>query len=102
VKRELKQAFWTRHVRAFEASGQTRVVYCRRRGLAVGSLDYWRRRLPSAADEAAAVPGFVALRVSSPLPSAEALLLECAGGARLRFPRDCDPVWLAHVLSGLR
>ncbi|MDP3293175.1 MAG: hypothetical protein Q8M37_00380 [Nevskia sp.] len=103
MKRKSKEALWTRRVRAFEASGQTRVAYCRRHGLAVHSLDYWRRRLSSSPlSESAAVPAFVPLQVRSVEPPAEALLLECAGGARLRLPRDCDPWWLAQVLSGLR
>lgn len=102
MKSKSKQAFWTRHVRAFGSSGQTRSAYCRRRGLAVGSLDYWRRRLSSVPDPSPTVPAFVPVRVNASLPCSEALLLECAGGARLRLPRDCDPAWLAQVLSGLR
>lgn len=102
MKRKLKQAFWTRHVRAFEASGQTRQGYCDRRGLAVGSLDYWRRRLLLSSRVAAEVSAFVPLQMHSTSPSGEALLLECVGGARLRLPRDCDPLWLVQVLSGLR
>lgn len=101
MKRKAKQALWTRRVRAFESSGQTRRAYCERRGLAVRSLDYWRRRLPSASSEAATVPAFVPLQVR-PASSSEALILECAAGARLRLPHDCDPAWLAQVLSGLR
>lgn len=100
-KRESKRALWTRRVRAFEASGQTRRAYCERRGLAVGSLDYWRRRL-SSSSEAAEVAAFVPLQVRSVERSTEAVLLECAGGARLKLPRDCDPAWLAQVLWGLR
>lgn len=101
MKRKSKQALWTRRVRAFEGSGQTRRAYCERHSLAVRSLDYWRRRL-SSSSEAAEVPAFVPLQVRSVELSTEALLLECAGGARLKLPRDCDPVWLAQVLSGLR
>lgn len=101
MNRKSKQALWTRRVRAFEASGQSRAAYCRQRGLAPGSLDYWRRRL-SSSSVAAAEPAFVPLQVRSVEPPAEALLLECAGGAQLRLPRDCDPLWLAQVLSGLR
>jgi hypothetical protein len=100
VERKSKQAFWTRHVRAFEASGQTRVAYCERHGLAIRSLDYWRGRLSSASGSAAAVPAFVALQVR-PTASAESLLLECAGGAVLRVTCGCDPACLAAVLSGL-
>ncbi|MDB5971724.1 MAG: hypothetical protein JWQ90_4174 [Hydrocarboniphaga sp.] len=104
MKRKSKQALWTRRIRAFEARGQTRAAYCRQHGLAVRSLDYWRRRLSSVSEAAAAaaVPAFVPLRVSSPAPLTEALLLECSGGARLRLPRDCDPAWLAQLLTGLR
>ena len=101
MKRKSKQALWARRVGAFEGSGQTRRAYCERRGLAVRSLDYWRRRL-SSSSEAAEVPAFVPLQVRSVEPPAEALQLECAGGARLTLPRDCDPAWLAQVLSGLR
>lgn len=102
MKGKSKQAIWTRHVRAFEGSGQTRVAYCARRGLAVRSLDYWRRKLSSVSSSAAVVPAFVPLTVSSAPAPTEALILECAGGSRLKLPRDCDPVWLAQMLSGLR
>lgn len=102
MKGESKQAFWMRHVLAFEGGGQTRRAYCTRRGLGVGSLDYWRRKLSSMSSSAGVVPGFVPLKVSSAPAPTEALILECAGGSRLKLPRDCDPLWLAHVLSGLR
>lgn len=102
MKGESKQTFWTRQVRAFEGSGQTRRAYCERRGLGVGSLDYWRRKLSSASISAAVVSVFVPLTVSvAPAPT-DALILECAGGSRLKLPRDCDPLWLAQMLSGLR
>ncbi len=102
MKGQSKQAFWKRHVRAFEGGGQTRGAYCAQRGLAVRSLDYWRRKLSSDSNSAEVVPAFVPLKVSSAPAPTEALILECASGSRLKLPRDCDPVWLAHVLSGLR
>lgn len=102
MKRHSKQAIWTRHVRAFEGSGQTRRAYCARRGLAVRSLDYWRRKLSPPSRSTGAERTFVPVRVGSVPAPAEALILECAGGSRLKLPRDCDPAWLSHVLSGLR
>lgn len=72
---------------ACEVAGIDR-AYCEQRGLAVCSLDYWRRRLSSGPEAGAEVLGFVPLQVRSVEPPAETLLLECAGGARLRLPRD--------------
>lgn len=33
--------FWTRHVKAWRASGLTQAQYCRRHGLLKGTLGYW-------------------------------------------------------------
>ncbi|MGH9509740.1 MAG: IS66 family insertion sequence element accessory protein TnpA [Terriglobales bacterium] len=97
MERKNKQAFWARHVRAYEASGETRPAYCARHRLKVRSLDYWRRRMPILEK----APAFVPVRVV-PGAAVDAPLLECPGGARLRLPRDCDPTWLLQILSGLR
>ena len=37
--------FWTRHVKAWRASGLTRTQYCRRHRLLKGTLGYWSSTL---------------------------------------------------------
>jgi transposase-like protein len=100
------QAFWRRHVAAFEASGQTRAAYCSAHPLSGSTLDYWRRRLRSERDGTtgkASLPAFVPVQIKAATPDLDraAVVLDWPGGMRMHVARDADPAWLAQVLSGL-
>ena len=98
MKRKPRE-FWADHVRGFEKSGQTRRAYCTAHGLNRNTLDAWRRRIAGRKPGTAA-PSFVSLSVMSTAPAG--LTLRWPSGAVLALPPDCDPAWLAQVLSGLR
>jgi len=39
------QQYWSDHIKAQEASGHTQKVYCKKHGLNIHSLGYWRKRI---------------------------------------------------------
>lgn len=93
--------FWERHVRGFAGGGEPRRTYCAAHGLNRNTFDAWRRRIV-AEREGAAGTAFVPLRVQGAAPARTSVALRWPSGVELSMPRDCDPAWLAQVLSGLR
>lgn len=83
-------------VAKFESSGQTRSAFCRAHGLALNTLDYWRRRLRSKNAGHAVVP--VTVVPSAPDASYE---VELRNGRRLRIAAPIDKESLAALLSVL-
>ena len=57
------RAYWEQIVRDFEASGQTQVVFARKRKVGLSSLQRWRSRL--VAEDGRGEPGFVELKTSA-------------------------------------
>jgi hypothetical protein len=45
VRRRRGAGQWQCLIEAFEAGGDSQAVFCRRRGLALSTFQYWRRRL---------------------------------------------------------
>ena len=75
---------WTEIVRRFEASGLSSAAFCRREGVALSSLQRWRKRITSRGDSR-----FVELvppaTSSSPSSSGWSLELTLPNGASLRI-----------------
>lgn len=98
MKRKPRE-FWERHVRDCEGSGLGLRAYCTAHGLKRSTFDTWRRRV---AKQSSMATGFVPLRVSGAAPAGPSVALRWPSGLELALSRDCDPLWLAQVLSGLR
>lgn len=107
VRRRRSRAEAAALVAEFEASGLMREEFCRQRGLAVGTLDKYRRCVHGGPRSVAApmVPVEV---VSSPRRAASsdadgdsALVVESRGGRRIEVRRGFDAGTLARLLSVL-
>lgn len=107
MDRASKAALWSKRVGAFERSGLSRREWCDRNGVAMGTLDYWRRRQsPSQRTLQPTSQFFVPMVVTDAPSSAGAsapgvIELECAG-VRIRADAGVDAAWLCRVLGGLR
>lgn len=87
----------------YERSGLSQQAFCRRHGVALSTLQYWRRRARQA-DEASA-PTFVEVpqRPGTParVRSVEAVFIEVSGGVRLEVGVGTDSQWLSGLLRAL-
>lgn len=78
--REANVGLWRHRVEAFERSGLSRRVWCARAGIAVSTLDVWRRRLRNTA-----APTLVPIVVAPPADrTVAAASIEVEAGARAR------------------
>jgi hypothetical protein len=108
MKQLAKQAMWLARVSAFERSGLTRVEWCARAGLAVSTLDYWRRQVcevPQAGSQVL-VPVVLSETATATAQRAQvgvgAIEIDIGGGVRVRAGSGVDAIWLASLLRGLR
>lgn len=87
----------------YERSGLSQQAFCRRHGVALSTLQYWRRRARQA-DEASA-PTFVEVSQRPGTParvrSVEAVFIEVSGGVRLEVGVGTDSQWLSGLLRAL-
>lgn len=91
---QTKQDFWNEHIRAWRMSGLTQGEYCKRHGLKVASLGYWkdkqRRR------------GEPLTLVRLPIQAGQiGPVLRGASGWRLELPAHVEVAWLAELLTRL-
>ena len=91
-----KRAQWTKWMRTWERSGQTRTAFCRSRGLNLPTFDYWRRVLRATSTEL--VPVVVA-GSSQVTPAIEVVLPD---GICVRVPAGCDVAQVGALVSVLR
>jgi hypothetical protein len=121
---EPRSVYWRRQIEAWSASGLTQAEFCRRCGLSLASLRWWKWKLKSSAaatkssssarrsDRSTAgpkSPRFLPIRVVPPrklegrssepaeLPT-EVYELVLRGGHRLRVPADFDPAVLHRLI----
>ena len=93
-------------VAEFEASGLMRAAFCQQRGLAVGTLDKYRRRVQSKPQSGAGTQLPVGV-VSSPSQPAESetrggvLVVELRSGRRIEVDRGFDAQTLERLLAVL-
>ena len=45
IRKAKGQQYWSSHITAQESSGQSQKVYCKKHGLNIHSLGYWRKRI---------------------------------------------------------
>ena len=110
------EEFWSPHIKALRASGQTSVAYARAHDLSVQALGWWRRKLhpslpkrPAKTKEAPPASKFVALKVSVPavlnepaLPRPRQVTITLAGEVHLQLSDLPPPTWLADVVDAMR
>jgi hypothetical protein len=84
---------------AFEASGMSRVEFCRQHGLALSTLARHQRRRRQDQREDLGPDRWVAVEVSSPQPADRGLAVVLAGGRRIQVGRGFDPQTLARLVS---
>lgn len=99
---------WVELVDTWRSSGLTQVAFAEARGLRLGTLRAWCRRLgtsPRGAStrprEPEASPAFVEVR-SVGLASRAAAELELGGGLVLRFRGDAAPAFVGAVVAAVR
>lgn len=92
---------WRELVARWTASGLSQAEFCRRRGIPVGKLAWWKRRLKG--EDAISGPLFVPVHVAPSLatPHAGELELTLRGGRLLRFGPDVDTARLAEIVTAL-
>lgn len=101
VRRRRSRAEAAALVAEYEASGLTREAFCQERGLAVGTLDKYRRRAhqSSASSGGGMVPVEVVWSGRNGDPSRESLLVvEVRSGHRIEVRRGFDGGTLEHLL----
>ena len=82
---------WGALIKEFEASSETQVAFCKRKGLVVGSFRGWRYRL-----QREAAPEFVQVTFDEPRPTTIATL---PNGVRIEFGPNTDPTYIGAVLG---
>ena len=98
------EAYWHRACRQWERSGLRQEEFCRRHGLSVWSLRWWRcelKRRNRQDHEKKGKPLFVPVRVVEPSANAGALEVELRGGRIIRIRRDFDPGLLRKLIAAL-
>ena len=106
VRRRRSRAEVDALVAEFEASGLMRAAFCRHRGLAVGTLDKYRRRVQSKPQSGAGTLLPVEV-LSSPSGHAESesrdgvLTVELRSGRRIEVRRGFDAQTLERLLAVL-
>lgn len=103
-----KEAYWSAHLAAIDATGFTTMEYARREGLSAKTLFYWRGRLragrSAASAEASAVvcqgPRFVAVAVRAEAAAAAQPACSVVFGTRVRldFAALPPPAWVAELV----
>jgi hypothetical protein len=78
-----KQADWERRIAAWQRSGLSQRLFCERRGMALSTFQWWRKRLADGQD---GQPSFLPLALSAARGAVEAVVhIELKSGTRLRL-----------------
>ncbi len=88
---------WERIVADFRGSGLKQKAFCRSRGVAVSTLQYWIRRLRGDGKKLQVVPVRVVHRAGDTRPELEARI----GPVALRFSSEVPAAYAVAVLRGL-
>ena len=98
-----KHALWAKRIDQWRGSGVTQREFCARRGLAVSTFQWWRRRLTAAVPRSDAVrASFVALPVTPPQPTTSVVEVELRSGTRLRFEGEAARVAVDVLVARVR
>ena len=105
VKDAEKRKIWVSRIKAWKASGLSRVAWCKREGVCVSTLDYWRLQVvATAADEGS--PGGSSALTLVPVKIRDdecrgAVMLRSPGGWSVALPASTNAVSLADLLKQL-
>jgi hypothetical protein len=104
VQRRRSQSEVAQVVAEYEASGLSRVEFCRRKGLSLATLARYRKRLAQA--RTAEGNGWLAVELSRGVPALEVggnsgLAVALTGGRRIEIGRGFDARTLAQLLGVL-
>lgn len=88
---------WERIVEDFRGSGLKQKDFCRSRGVAVSTLQYWIRRLRSDRKKLQVMPVRVVHRAGERQPELEARI----GPVALRFSSEVPTAYAVALLRGL-
>lgn len=98
-----KRTQWTKRMQAWARSGQTRVEFCRTRGLNTHTFDYWRRVLRTVSTLSSLPPASRALVpvVVRGLGGSPAIEIALPNGIRLRVPAGADATQVRELAQAL-
>jgi len=87
----------------YERSGLSQKAFCLRQGVALSTLQYWRRRARDTDQEP--TPSFVEIPqvtgMARALSVEAAVFIELPGGVRLEVPAGTDPQWLSGLVRAM-
>ena len=87
----------------YERSGLSQKAFCQRHGVALSTLQYWRRRARDT--NQAPTPSFVEIPqvsgMSRSLSNEAAVIIELPGGVRFEIPTGTDAQWLSGLLRAI-
>jgi len=87
----------------YERSGLSQKAFCQRHGVALSTLQYWRRRARDTDQEP--TPSFVEIPqvsgMARVLSSEAAVIIELPGGVRFEVPTGTDAQWLSGLLRAM-
>ncbi len=100
-QRKVNQEVWMEHVRAYEASGLSRLDFCRQHQLSVSMLRYYHKQLLcKKAPPAVLSNRFV--EVTLPSSSGNHFLLHLPNGIKVEVPIRCEEKSLRNLIEVLR
>ena len=94
-----RREHWQQLLERWRASGLSQAAFCRRQGISVWKLAWWRKRLKGPGNEAAGL--FVPVHVAPTVASHGELELTLRGGRMLRFGADVPVGNLVEIVSAL-
>ena len=87
----------------YERSGLSQKAFCLRHGVALSTLQYWRRRARDVGQKPR--PSFVEIPqvtgMARALSGEAAVIIELPGGARLEVPAGTDAQWLSGLVRAM-
>jgi transposase-like protein len=94
-KRHLSAAAKAKVLREYARREESQEAFCRRRGLAVSTLQNWRRRERAS--------GFIELKPPAGVVATETgLVVEMPDRITVKVAEGLDPHWLGQVIAALR
>lgn len=99
-----REAYWRKHVQAWERSGQSVRGYCRSRGLSEAAFHFWKRELKRRDGSAAAKadrPAFAEMRLPSSAMHEALIEIAVAGSRRIQVHPGFDEETLVRVLAAV-
>lgn len=88
---------WQYHLKAWRASGETQVSYCRKHGLSRDAFQYWKHNLEGKSNER-----FVEIPRFCPPSSGGVVEILIDGRVQIRIPQGVSPEQLRAVFRAVK